>query len=209
DAIIILGFHTIRSLVLASSVRGIFKSQKGNNIEGILWEHSLATAISCRMVAERLKHPGRDEAFLCGILHDIGKLILFRKFPDKYMEIFEKAPDSLMEFHELEQDMLGFDHMEVGEALLNKWNFPNEFVTAVVDHHRWIDKEEGKPLPLSWIVNYSNLCSGIIGSNIGNPARCETQWLEAVDRLGFVPDEATEVNNMLFDLFTEEKKIYD
>ena len=209
DAIIILGFKTIRSLVLASSVRGLFKNMKSNKFEGMLWEHSLSTAIVCRLVAEHLKHPRRDEAFLCGILHDIGKLILFRKFLDQYEELFIESTKSGTDFHQLENEVIGVNHMEVGTALLGKWNFPDELIIAVKNHHDWPEYEEGSLLPLSWMVNYSSLCSSIIGCNIGSDARCETQWVDAADKMEFSLEEATELNNKLFELFTEEKHIYE
>ncbi|MBD3169915.1 MAG: HDOD domain-containing protein [candidate division Zixibacteria bacterium] len=209
DAVIILGFHTIRSLVLASSVRGLFKKKDSSKFEGILWEHSLSTAIVCRLLAEHFNHPLRDEAFVCGILHDIGKLIIYRKFGESYDDLVKEQVRTKKPPTELEEEYFGFDHTQVGAALLEKWNFPDEFVSAIRDHHDWVEYDKQDNMPISWIVNYASLCSTIIGCNMGATENTEVEWLEAVEKIGIPFEEANVLNAQLFELFTEEKKIYE
>jgi putative nucleotidyltransferase with HDIG domain len=208
DAIVILGFHTIRSLVLASSVRNLYKSKKPDEFEEVLWEHSLSTAIICRMIAQHLRHSQKDIAFIAGILHDIGKLILYRKYPKKYDRIIKFAKQCHTNIHKLETESIGVNHMEVGAALLAKWNFPDEYVDAIRDHHDWKEPENMKEIPVSWMVNYSSICSSLIGCDIANHPEYEAEWVEAAAKLDIPLEKAQELNNNLFDVFNEEKKIY-
>ena len=209
DAVIILGFHTIRSLVLASSVRGLFKKKDSSKFEGTLWEHSLSTAIVCRLLGEYFKHPLRDEAFVCGILHDIGKLIIYRKFSESYENLVKDQISLKQPSHALEEEYFGFSHMQVGAALMEKWNFPHEFISAIRDHHIWIAREERGCIPISWIVNYASVCSSLMGCNLGATDSAEIEWLEAVEKIGIPIEEANSLNSRLFELFSEEKNIYE
>ncbi|MBD3233282.1 MAG: HDOD domain-containing protein [candidate division Zixibacteria bacterium] len=209
EAIVILGFYTIRSLVLASSVRFLYRGKRGGKIESVLWKHSLSTAMCCRLLAQKLGHPKKSEAFICGILHDIGKLILFHKLPNQYKEVLKEALNSKEEIYLIENELLGYNHVDVGAALLDKWNFPKDFIEAISNHHSWEEREENTAVPVSWIIKYSNLASTLLGFNVHSNKYITEQWQETLERMEFTEDKATELNQELYEMFMEERKLYE
>ena len=91
EAIVMLGFNSIRSLVVTSAARNLYNTRKSRTglKERLLWEHSIGCAFACRLLAaERM--PGlAEEAFLAGLMHDIGKLVLNLQVPEKFDEVVQ------------------------------------------------------------------------------------------------------------------------
>jgi putative nucleotidyltransferase with HDIG domain len=151
EAILILGFYTIRSLVVASSTYSLFGRKTESDVARILWDHSLATAMAARIVAARIRHRYVEEAFIVGLLHDIGKLILHQKMHEPYREVIKRVRLERQNFSPIELEQLGFTHSELGSIILARWNFPPFLVDAVGHHHtpelcappRWC----GQPTP--------------------------------------------------------------
>jgi len=136
QAIMTLGFSTIKSVVIASSAKNLY-SRGGTGLqERLLWEHALVSALSARAYAKGFRSPRMEEAFLGGLMHDIGKSVMGLKFPERYgallRNIYNSAgPDDL----ESELDLFGFDHAMVGEALLHSWNLARSLENTVRWHH--------------------------------------------------------------------------
>ena len=84
EAILILGFYTLRSMVIATSTYSLYKKKGNDKSEQKLWDHSLACAMACRLVGTRIRHPQIEEIFIAGLLHDIGKMALGQKLADVY-----------------------------------------------------------------------------------------------------------------------------
>jgi len=153
DAIVIIGFNSIRSLVMTSALRDLLKSF--GLAEKLLWEHSLGCAFASRIIAKSIKFSKVEESFLAGLLHDIGKVVLNLKLPDKMSRIIQEVyGNPLKTFLESEQEMLGFDHAQIGQLVVKKWNFAEEIEEAIGNHHR---PEKAKILPpLSFVVQLGN-----------------------------------------------------
>ncbi len=140
--IMILGFNTVRGLVLSASIFKMFEGQseaKGLSHKAF-WEHSMATAIVSRSVAEELKLPDMDDAFSAGMLHDIGKIVLDVYFKKYYVYVLNKARKTRVPFHGVpfimvEQDVLETDHSEIGAFLANKWKLPITITEVIQFHH--------------------------------------------------------------------------
>ena len=158
EAIMILGFYTIRSLVVASSTYSLFRKKTGGDVSKILWDHSLAVAMAARIVARRVRHEQIEEAFIIGLLHDIGKLILYQKMQQQYQGIITKVRAERRNFVDVEQEELGFSHGELGSIILTKWNFPDMLVEAVAQHNAPGENEspEIRKVPLDHIVCFAN-----------------------------------------------------
>ncbi|RSZ57412.1 HDOD domain-containing protein [Massilia atriviolacea] len=147
QAISVLGFHSIRTLVTACAVTASFPSNAAGGIDlQAFWRHSVATAVCAKLLALHLKlNP--DTAFTAGLLHDIGTLVLATRFPDAYaaMLAFRKEHDCYT--IEAERAVIGVDHAAAGAALAAYWKFPADMQEAVAGHHQ-LDAA-GKPtLPL-------------------------------------------------------------
>ncbi|MBK9473354.1 MAG: HDOD domain-containing protein [bacterium] len=137
EAIVMLGFNSIRSLVVTSAARNLYNTRKSRTglKERLLWEHSIGCAIACRLLAaERI--PGlAEEAFLAGLMHDIGKLVLNLRMPEKFDEVVQVVYNENRPFHTTEAELLGFDHAQVGALLVNKWKLSPLLEEAILNHH--------------------------------------------------------------------------
>jgi HD-like signal output (HDOD) protein len=137
EAIVMLGFNHIRSLVLAEAIQNLFKGKgkRGDLLESLLWEHSVGAALSAKTVARQIMPELAEEAFVTTLVHDIGKLILLQSDPQGYHEIIQEIYADYRPFSELEQVRYGMDHAEVGAALAGRWNLHERSVEAIRLHH--------------------------------------------------------------------------
>jgi putative nucleotidyltransferase with HDIG domain len=153
DALVVMGFDSIRSLVVASAMHDFFK--KFGLAEKLLWEHSIGCGSIAKQVARRAKYSKIEEAFLAGLLHDIGKVVLNLKMPDEMLKIVQNVyNNSSQSFLELEEKAFGFNHAQVGMLIARKWNFTDTIEEAIGCHH---NPEEAKIMPvLSYVISLSN-----------------------------------------------------
>lgn len=139
-AVIIVGLEAIKNLVLSASVLDMFKGKNiDDDFQDKFWRHSLATAFGCRLLAKRLRDKvmvDPDSAFSAGLLHDVGKIILVCFLHEEYLQ-FKEARDNnntSMDF-EIEQELLGFNHAEIGAFLTEQWKIPSKLTEAIACHH--------------------------------------------------------------------------
>ena len=147
QAVSVLGFHSIRTVVTACALTGSFAPVAGGFDFKAFWRHSLATAIAARLLAPHLR-VNPETAFTAGLLHDLGTLVLVTRFPAEYALVrsYRQAHDCQMA--EAELAVIGIDHAQVGSALAAYWKFPEAIQQAVADHHA-IDRLEAGGLPLA------------------------------------------------------------
>lgn len=138
-AVVILGFSKIRTVVATTSVFDAFKAAKGRGILDMarFWQHSLGAAIAAKTTAEMfgMGHIAED-AFVGGLLHDIGKIVMDRFLNPVYAPVLGHAADRDMLVVDAERDLLGLTHALVGEWLIEKWRLPPVIVHMVGDHHK-------------------------------------------------------------------------
>jgi putative nucleotidyltransferase with HDIG domain len=135
QAIMTLGFSTIKSVVIASSAKNLYSRGSTGLQEKLLWEHALVAALSARAYARSFRSPRVEEAFLGGLMHDIGKSIMGIKFPERYGELVRKTYNDHADGLESELELFGFDHTMVGEAILRNWNLASSLEHSVRYHH--------------------------------------------------------------------------
>lgn len=147
DAIVILGFRAVGSLVTAASVTSFFKPPPEVPFDPIrFWRHGIGAALCARALA---REAGLDTeaAFTAGLLHDIGVLMLLTARPRHYAEVLARRQERDCLLVEAEQELLGFDHAAAGAALASRWRFPDEVVRAVALHHTLEPGREGAAQP--------------------------------------------------------------
>jgi putative nucleotidyltransferase with HDIG domain len=156
DALVVMGFDSIRSLVVASAMQDFFK--KFGLAEKLLWEHSIACGSIAKLVARRVKYSKIEEAFLAGLLHDLGKVVLNLKLPNEMLEIVQQVyNDPTQTFAQIEEKNFGFNHAQVGMLTARKWNFTDTIEESIGYHH---SPERATILPiLTYIVTLSNSVS--------------------------------------------------
>lgn len=136
QAIFVLGHSALRSLIITVCTKGIFKNP--GLMEEKIWEHSLGTAVAARCVADRSGLMDKDEAFLGGLLHDLGRLILVVVYRDAYTDIFQKAYNQSLDMDKVieeEKEEFGYDHCEIGSRVVAKWRLPNVYARIARRHH--------------------------------------------------------------------------
>lgn len=138
QAVNYLGFRTIRNLVLSAFLGDVYGGTvalTGYSPNG-LWEHSIAVAISAQLICERLKRPDADDiSFTCGLLHDVGKPILWKHARESQDEVLDVVRNQGKSYAEAEREVLGFDHAALGAKVADVWNFPPELIQAIGLHH--------------------------------------------------------------------------
>ena len=140
-AVTILGFDTIKNLALAISVFHVFKNQDEPllDLKG-LWYHSLGVGLVAKHLAQRSPILACDkslpeQAFICGLLHDIGKIAFAQNLPTEMAEILKQTRSGTLPQHEIEKNILGFTHQKAGQAMADAWNFPMDYQTVIRLHH--------------------------------------------------------------------------
>lgn len=139
EAVQILGFSAIKTLTLSIYVFARFESEQYPDFPvDRLWNHSLATGMRARVVAEALgSNPEtQDAAFTAGILHDVGKLVLASRLQDLYRAALSLAEHGPRNQWEAEKEIIGAHHGELGAYLLGLWGLPANIVEAVAWHHQ-------------------------------------------------------------------------
>ncbi len=134
QAISLLGIKNLKNLVIALSTKGLFEASKIGVFEHKLWEHSVATAIYARLFAVKFHRTIAEEAFIIGLIHDIGQIVL-SMYVEKYATVKEMIYGQDVDIISIEREYLGFDHAEVGGYLLNEWGLPEIYIDVVANHH--------------------------------------------------------------------------
>ncbi len=136
DAVMKVGFDNIKSVALGISLLTIFKSEHGGGPHdyGNIIKHSVATGLISKEIVDILEWQDEGEVFTCGLLHDIGLLVMSAYFPDIYAHIMSKFRKSAV-FSDVEKEVCGFVHGEVGAWLADKWNLPETIYESVRFHH--------------------------------------------------------------------------
>lgn len=156
DAVQMLGLRTVASALAAVSLRTALGSLQCKDFcFDSYWRHTLCTAITARELA-RLASMDTSEAFLLGLLHDVGKLILAMTSPDLETQALQLVRSDGIALHEAEQRLLGVTHAEVGAVVARQWNFPASFAEAIADHHRPVLASSGERPSFPLLIRLAN-----------------------------------------------------
>ncbi|MFQ5717668.1 MAG: HDOD domain-containing protein, partial [Nitrospinales bacterium] len=164
-AIAIVGTSQLRDLVLATTILSKFKglSVELVNMESF-WRHSIACGLAARIIATFRRESNPDRFYVIGLLHDIGRLIVYQNIPEQAKEVFDVAQSKERLVHEVEREVLGFDHADVGKKLLEIWKLPPGLAEAVGNHHNPA-QSFGYPLE-SAVVHAANII--VTAMQLGN-----------------------------------------
>lgn len=205
EAIVMLGFNHIRSLVLAEAIQNLFKGKgkKGDLLESMLWEHSVGAAMGAKTVARSL-YPGLgEEAFVTTLVHDIGKLILLQADAPKYQSIIQQVYSDYRPFSELEMEAFGVDHAEVGAALAERWNLHEQAVDAIRLHH---DDEGGDTL--TDLVRVGNAMAWKAEWGFRKEPELQLAELPCAQRLGITAEQIDALLMATKDLMDAERQTF-
>lgn len=168
DAVVRIGVKRLRSLLLASvAVDSMNRQLNGYRLgAGELWNHSVGTAVAAEWVARTLSYPDPEEAYVAGLLHDIGKLLLDQYVLADYSQIILYVQKYNQPLWYVEEKLIGIDHARVGGLIAQRWGFPPILIEAITFHH-YPSLAQTKPV-LPAIVNLANyLAIKVQGSQQG------------------------------------------
>ena len=160
QAVAYLGTDAVKNIAVCSAVYQAFNTRKGDSAFNLklFWWHSLKCALLSRIFAKEVAYGRPEEAFVAGLLHDIGKLVLWVNFPEKYTELIKQYEDRA-EMLATGESQLGATHSQIGAWLLDRWKFPSLVADSAFYHHEPLERI-ADALPLSQIVYTANMLSG-------------------------------------------------
>ena len=187
QAIVVLGFDSARALAVASNVIDTFGGGAGGarRVDAAdFWRHSIATALCAKNLAGRAGLDP-DAAFIAGLLHDIGRLVLAISFPDRYAEVLDDCERNDATVDAAELRVFGLDHQRAGQMLAEAWKFPPLIQRAIGQHHAPAGADLGD---LPGVVHAANAMVHALelggGRHVAVPRLLDAAW----DSLGLTPD---------------------
>ncbi len=181
SAVVILGFNTIRSLVLSATVMKMFSGTGKQAIDKErFWKHSIVSAMAARIIVRqffnvRMMDP--ESAFCAGILHDIGKLIFSEFAGQDYGEVFDRAQKEGITVLEAERNVLGITHCDIGRILADKWALPLDLEYALVFHHEPMKADSLTDLVTT--VHLADIITHRLGTGLWDNEPTTPEWEQA------------------------------
>lgn len=136
-AIVLLGLNAVKNIVIAASLAKLFRGGRlsANFSAKDLWTHSIAVGVMSRLLVSRLNNTLPDEAFLAGLIHDLGILVELQTLREPLVQVVERAAREPGRYVDIETDVIGVDHQALGAGLTAKWKFPRSFQYVTGFHH--------------------------------------------------------------------------
>ncbi|MEF3255379.1 MAG: HDOD domain-containing protein [Deferribacterales bacterium] len=201
QAISLIGVTNLKNLVIALSTKGLFESNKIGVFEQKLWEHSVATAIYAKLFALKYNRKYSEEAFILGLLHDLGQTIL-SIYLEKYHTVKEIIFGETVNVLYVEREFLGFDHCEIGSLLLNEWGLPELYSNVIMYHH---NPEKSKFSALAQIIFIANNKVKEHGYTISTWN--DEGFKSVLEQLGIEESELSDLDLNFLDLIKNEKEL--
>jgi putative nucleotidyltransferase with HDIG domain len=136
-AVVVIGMNNLRNMIVTEALKDIFKENQEQSAfsRNRLWLHSAAVSICSQMISERIFGRNGENAFLCGILHDIGMIIEDQTAHDLFNRACRAYAQGSVSIIEHEKEIIGTDHCEVGYLLAKDWKLPFEVQEGIKQHH--------------------------------------------------------------------------
>ncbi|MBI5141638.1 MAG: HDOD domain-containing protein [Nitrospirae bacterium] len=215
-AVFKLGIDEVRCTLLGVTVSESLIKPLRNRHTGeqeMHWKHSLACAACAEAIAERVDKSLRAEAFVAGLLHDIGKLILSECFPDEYKRVMSMQTERMLSAQDAENSVLGVDHPTAGKWLLEKWRMPEQLVQTIWLHHQGSDAlaslEFVKRKELIDIVRLADMLSHATMADSAAMHSQGADYDETLSALGLDSAAVAEISGSLGGRFSERAAMLD
>lgn len=202
-AIVMLGLNAVKNIAIAASLAKLFRGGEltPNFSAKMLWTHSVVTAATAKMLCDKLGYAVSDEAFLAGLIHDIGIMVEMQYDRNKLIEVVQKVgadasgvPTSNM--LEIEEQVFGANHQAFGAGLCAKWKFPASLATVTGFHHRPMElPADSRTLPA--MVYVADRLAAEVGGGFRLDMPTTTIESEIMDALKLAPEKLQELRTQL------------
>ncbi len=204
QAIMLIGLKSLKSIVVAATLKQL--NRKFGKFEQMFWENSTSTAFAALSIGKMLRKDYADELFLMGLLHDLGKLVLIKEIPDKYVEVVNKTAQGL-DYNTVEQDTLGFAHPLIGALVAKKWNFSPVVCQVILHHHDPLPQgSSDKIMEATWIIQAADLLAHKLGhAHLPGYPDQSAEADAALKILGLGDEQVQVISEQTEKLFKEQK----
>ncbi len=164
-AIIMLGLNTVKNLALSTAILGAFGKEKIECFSvDAFWTHSLCVGVTSKALAVEQEVPlaAREEYFVAGLLHDLGKIPLANCFPEQYQQAIDLSGLQRCSLFQAEKMIFGFDHRHTGKLIADKWQL-NPSMTTCLTHHHNPDLVNGSHCQLVCTLALANFYANLYG----------------------------------------------
>ncbi|HDP69791.1 MAG TPA: HDOD domain-containing protein [Actinobacteria bacterium] len=137
-AVVILGYQNIKDMALGLSVFEILNKKADGAVldKDRFWQHSLGCASAARLIADYVNYPVPEEAFVAGLLHDVGKIVFDLYLGKDFCKVIDFVKNEGMGMLDAEEKVFGINHTQLGEQVAGKWNLPRTLKAAIRYHHQ-------------------------------------------------------------------------
>ncbi len=189
-AIMMIGFEAVKEIILTTSFFHTFHDSRDVQALQPLWQHSLECALIAKRLAWMYRYDSLDEAYLSGLTHDIGRLVIQQHFSDQYREI-ESKKDQGIELLAAEKEVLDVTHADIGGKVAERWSFPPTLVDVITHHHdrEWkINPTLGKILLYAdqftfGLIDFAHLIHAFSEEGMAYPATWDSSDLASVEMI--------------------------
>ena len=136
EAVTIVGFNEVKSVSLSVAVFGSFSRKVSQQTLESFWVHALSCATAVKGIGDRGQELNLEKVYFCGLLHDIGKLVLSILFGNDYLKVIDEAAREGYTAYEAEKRTYAVHHAQVGEWVAERWHFPTDLIEAIAYHHQ-------------------------------------------------------------------------
>lgn len=209
QAIVVIGFNMIRNIVMAASTKGVYK-QFGLT-EKMLHDHAVGAAIACFHVEKAAGLKKTEEAFLSGLLHDIGKVILNNTDPERFRKVMQTVYNDGRDFADVEQEVFGFTHSDVGSLVLKKWKFSEEMAHMIKFHHAPDQVGDADPYVhrLTAIVNLADSLCYKLGIGTRSPQDMDLTQSPSASYLKLTPEQLQKLETDVRESYDKERSNFE
>jgi putative nucleotidyltransferase with HDIG domain len=208
DAVVLLGMRTVRNMTVALKCQSMLVSPLPAYAlcQDDLWRHSFCSAYAAQCLAKRAGYRAVEEAFVGGLLHDIGKVVLNIYLRPELALVDRLTTAARIPFMDAERAVLGFDHAEAGARVLEKWNLPSTLVECVRYHH--VPFSQPTPSPLTALVHVADVLCMMLGVGLGIDGLNYPLQTEALTLLRLTETDFEEVAQMVTDAMSESDLLF-
>jgi HD-like signal output (HDOD) protein len=207
QAILRLGLNAVRNIVVATSMKNVYK--RFGLAEKLLWEQRIGAALASSLIAKSTRAADAEDAFIGGLLHDVGKVVLNNEFQEDFAKVMERVYNEGVEYAEAEKEYFDFTQRQVGASLVKKWGFP-ESIEAMLnnfDNKEELAKDRGLSNLVAIVKLSDKLCQKY-GVGWRKAYEDEIDLGNLPELIGIDEDDLEDILERVQELFKEEIDLY-